>query len=81
MSYSRFSHSDIYVFMNLSKELECCGCLMAPPTVRNSHRGGSYYASSTQNMIKHISEHRLLGHNVPDGIEEILLEDDKENFK
>jgi hypothetical protein len=66
--------------MNFSKDLECCGCLMAPPTVRNSHRGGSYYANSTGKMIEHIKEHRSLGHRVPEGIEKSLLEDDRKNF-
>lgn len=31
-------------------------------------------------MINHVREHRDAGHNVPDGIEERLLEDDKKNF-
>jgi hypothetical protein len=53
---------------------------MAPPTVRNSHRGGSYYANSTGKMIEHIKEHRSLGHRVPEGIEKSLLEDDRKNF-
>ena len=36
---------------------------------------------STLVMIKHLQEHRDAGHDVPDGIDERLLEDDKENFK
>ena len=80
MSYARFSYSDIYVFMNFSKQLECCACLMAPPTVRMSHRGASYYSDSTEKMINHIKEHRLAGHKVPETIEEDLLKDDERNF-
>ena len=82
MSYARLSYSDLYVFMNMSGSLECLGCLLAPPTImRHSPNGVSFYAKSTLLMIKHLQEHRDAGHNVPDGIEERLLEDDKENFK
>ena len=82
MSYARFSHSDIYMFMNGIGELECLGCLLAPPNImHHSPSGVSFRTKSTLVMIKHIQEHRDAGHDVPDGIEERLLEDDKDNFK
>jgi hypothetical protein len=56
--------------------------MLAPRTVMaHSTSGASFRTKSTLIMIKHIQEHRECGHDVPDGIEERLLEDDKENFK
>ena len=82
MSYARISYSDLYLFMNVNGYLECMGCMLAPITVMaHSTNGVSFRASSTLIMIKHIQEHRDAGHNVPDNIEERLLEDDKDNFK
>jgi hypothetical protein len=58
------------------------GCMLAPKTVMaHSTNGVSFRTKSTPAMIKHIQEHRECGHDVPDGIEERLLEDDKDNFK
>jgi hypothetical protein len=56
--------------------------MLAPKTVMaHSTNGVSFRTKSTPAMIKHIKEHRLAGHNVPEDIEERLLEDDKDNFK
>lgn len=82
MSYARLSHSDLYLFMNMQGYLECMGCMLAPITVMaHSTSGASFRTKSTSAMIKHIKEHRMAGHNVPEDIEERLLEDDKDNFK
>lgn len=82
MSYARLSYSDLYVFMNMQGYLECMGCMLAPRTVMaHSTSGVSFRTNSTLVMIKHLQEHRDAGHDVPDGIDERLLEDDKENFK
>jgi hypothetical protein len=56
--------------------------MLAPITVMaHSTSGASFRTKSTSAMIKHIKEHRMAGHNVPEDIEERLLEDDKDNFK
>ena len=72
MSYCRFSFADIYIFMSTDGYLECCACIL--------HDGGSQTFDSTQAMVDHIAEHRAAGHDVPDGIEADLWEDDQENW-
>lgn len=72
MSYSRFDNSsDVYVFMSIHGHLECCGCSVV---------GGTFYAYSTEQMCNHLDEHRNLGDSVPDEIEDLLWEDDMDNF-
>lgn len=71
MSYSRFSNADVYVFMSVEGHLECCGCWL------NEH---SVHCDSTQEMVDHLAEHRAAGHDVPDGIEADLWEDDRGNW-
>ena len=70
MSYSRFSHADVYVFMSTSGHLECCGCRL----------GDQWAFDSTQAMVDHLAEHRAAGHYVPAGIEDALWEDDQDNW-
>jgi hypothetical protein len=79
MSYARFSNSDIYIFFN-GNVLECMGCNLAPPTVRSSHGSISFKANNTNKMIKHILDHKKIGHKVPEDIEINLLKDDERNF-
>ncbi len=70
MSYARFGCGDVYVFMSTSGHLECCGCIL----------GDQWSFASTQEMVDHLAEHRAAGHAVPDGIEDELWEDDRENW-
>lgn len=70
MAYSRFGFADVYVFMSTSGHLECCGCSL----------GNQWHFDSTQAMVDHLAEHRAAGQRVPDGIEEALREDDRENW-
>ena len=70
MSYARFSHADVYVFMNVNGYLDCCGCIL----------GDQYAFHSTDAMIDHLAQHRDAGHDVPDGIEDELRADDTDNF-
>lgn len=70
MAYSRFSYADVYVFMSTSGYLDCCGCIL----------GGPSAFDSTQAMVDHLAEHRAAGHDVPDGIEAELWEDDRDNW-
>ena len=67
MSYARFSYADVYVFMSTSGHLECCGCIL----------GDQWAYDSTQAMVDHLAEHRAAGHDVPDGIEQQLRQDDR----
>ena len=70
MAYARFSHADVYVFMSTSGHLECCGCRLSD----------EWGFDSTQAMVDHLATHRAAGHNVPDGIEDDLWEDDRDNW-
>lgn len=70
MSYSRFGdRSDVYVFLDVSGTLTCCGCQLE----------GRRSFDSTVQMVDHLAEHRAAGHRVPD-IEDELWTDDAENF-
>lgn len=71
--------SDVYVFMSYLNYLECCGCSFADRDSFDSYVDESQHYS-TQSMIDHLKRHREAGHHVPDGIEEALWDDDKENF-
>jgi len=70
VSYARFSHADVYVYMDVNGALCCCGCSL----------GDEWYFDTTEAMVAHLDRHRALGHNVPPGIDEDLWEDDAENF-
>jgi hypothetical protein len=69
MSYSRFSDSDVYVFMG-SDALCCCGCFL----------GKQWDFYSTQSMVDHLEEHIKQGHDVPYTLISELWFDDKANF-
>ena len=72
MSYARFSHADVYVFMNVNGYLDCCGCIL----------GDQYAFHSTDAMIDHLAQHRDAGHDVPDGKHELYkVYDDKVDYK
>lgn len=69
--YSEFSDSsDVYVTMS-NNRLECVACCL---------KGGSFYATSTDQMSIHLSEHVKNGDNVPDYLEDSLWNDDDKNF-
>lgn len=70
MAYSRFGYADVYVFTHVGGFLQCCGCWL----------GDEWDFHSTEDMIAHLALHRAAGHNVPDGLEEVLREDDEDNF-
>ena len=70
MSYARFSHCDVYVYMDVNGTLACCGCSL----------GDEWYFASTQAMVDHLAEHRKAGHKVPASLEQDLWDDDAENF-
>lgn len=93
MSYSRFSHADVYVFMCVSGELECCGCILQEREWVDDPSwpifGGYLKAvgeevacsfDNTQGMVDHLALHRAAGHDVPADIESALWADDAENF-
>ena len=94
MSYSRFSHADVYVFMCVSGNLECCGCILQErewiddPTypifkgyLKAIGPDVETRFDTTQGMVDHLALHRAAGHDVPDGIEASLWADNARNFR
>lgn len=77
MSYSRFSHADVYIYMS-HKGLVCCACRIVPE--KGGNPWDNYVTNNTDSMVKHISEHRLAGHYVPEDVDRCLLKDDELNF-
>ena len=72
MSYARFSdESDVYLFMCVCGELDCCGCKL---------QAGKVSFASTEGMLEHLAEHRAAGHLVPGTVDQELRDDDADNF-
>jgi hypothetical protein len=66
MSFTRFSEtSDVYIYTHVDGYIHCCGCAIY----------GDYRAFSLKDILFHISEHRELGHKVPEGIEKKISDD------
>lgn len=57
MSYCRFAWggSDVYVFES-AQGIECCGCRF----------GKTFVTDMPEEMIRHLAQHRRVGHYVPD---------------
>lgn len=60
MSYCRFSNAGIYVFPS-RRGFECCGC-----PFNSGHHENDLVTTSAAEMIRHMAEHRVAGHYVPD---------------
>lgn len=68
MSYARFSStSDIYVFENDDGYIQCCACALAGPS-------GSWFGASAAEARNHLAAHRAVGHLVPAGLEDIIVD-------
>jgi hypothetical protein len=82
MSYARMGReSDLYIFLAAGvNKLTCCGCNLLSMDAPLEMDGASFYANSTKEMIEHIDSHRAIGHLVPEGIEENLLNDNATNY-
>lgn len=55
MSYSRWSHSDVYTFYSNSGTLECCGCWL---------NDTSQSFDSVTGFEDHLREHVAAGHDL-----------------
>lgn len=74
MAYARFGpDSDVYVFAGGpdGAVLECCNCALVLDI--------SFWATSTDEMIRHLQDHEAAGHRVPGDLVEALLADQAEN--
>jgi hypothetical protein len=74
MAYSRFWDSDIYIYPSVDGHIECAGCFLniAPNkyTIFKSER-----IHDDETLLMHILQHRISGHNIPDGLETEILRD------
>lgn len=70
MAYTRFSFADVYVYMDVTGVLRCCGCSLSD----------EWDYDSTEAMITHLEEHRAAGHGFPEETIAELRADDAENF-
>ena len=68
MSYCRFVNGDAYIFENLEGCFECCGCWLSPD-------GGGMVFATREELLKHIDDHRQVGHHIPLYVDEQLREE------
>jgi len=63
MSYCRFGWdgSDLYMFEHVGRFICCSACLFDDPWIVELHSLGD--------ALEHVHKHRVAGHNVPDGLE------------
>jgi hypothetical protein len=68
MAWSRFSSSDLYTFpseRSTGPSLECCSCWLMPD-------GDTFHTATIESFVAHVGHHRAAGHDVPDGLEELI---------
>jgi hypothetical protein len=74
MAYSRFFDSDIYIYPHVGGYIECCACWLNE-RLDTGLFGLSEKITNDEQLIEHIRQHRQLGHNIPDDLEEEILSD------
>jgi len=74
MAYSRFWDSDIYIYSHVDGHIECCACWLNEG-IEDTLFGLSEKITNDVDLIGHIRQHRRLGHNIPEGLEEEILSD------
>ena len=75
MAYSRFYDSDIYIYSHVGGWIECQSCFLNEPKDEYSLFSMSEQIYDDKHLVAHIRQHRQLGHNIPDGLEEEILSD------
>lgn len=75
MAYARFFDSDIYIYAHVGGYIECCACWLNENLDEYSLFGLSDKITNDDQLIEHIRQHRQLGHNIPDDLEEEILSD------
>ena len=74
MAYSRFYDSDIYIYPHVSGHIECAGCFLNIPT-DEYNLFKSEHILDDETLLIHILQHRISGHNIPEGLEAEILRD------
>jgi len=74
MAYSRFWDSDIYIYPSTEGHIECAGCFLnIPKDEYTLFKSTSIHDDET--LLMHILQHRISGHNIPEGLEAEILRD------
>ena len=64
MSYARLSEdSDVYIYPDVAGYLSCCFCSLTPV---------DFDTTDVPALCKHLDAHRAAGHQVPEGLDELL---------
>ncbi len=74
MAYARFFDSDIYIYPHVDGYIECCACWLNEG-LEDTLFGLSEKITNDVDLIGHIRQHRQLGHDIPEGLEEEILSD------
>ena len=74
MAYSRFWDSDIYIYPHVDGHIECAGCFLNIPT-DEYNLFKSEHILDDETLLMHILQHRISGHNIPEGLEAEILSD------
>jgi len=74
MAYSRFYDSDIYIYPSVGGWIECAGCFLNIPT-DEYNLFKSEHILDDETLLMHILQHRISGHNIPEGLESEILSD------
>jgi len=74
MAYSRFYDSDIYIYPSVGGWIECAGCFLnISPDEDTIFK--SEHILDDETLLMHILQHRISGHNIPEGLESEILSD------
>jgi hypothetical protein len=74
MAYSRFWDSDIYIYPSVEGHIECAGCFLnISPDEDTIFK--SEHILDDETLLMHILQHRISGHNIPEGLESEILSD------
>lgn len=78
MSYSRFSFSDIYLYLDVDGYFSCCCCRLAPKHESGMHHDCNFY--SVKELFSHLDAHNDAGHDADyDGIKKDIMRDVRNN--
>jgi len=74
MAYARFYDSDIYIYPHVDGHIECAGCFLnISPDEDTIFK--SEHILDDETLLMHILQHRISGHNIPEGLESEILSD------
>ena len=74
MAYSRFADSDMYIYPHVDGHIECASCFLNIP--KDEYMlFKSEHILDDETLLMHILQHRISGHNIPEGLESEILSD------